>query len=153
MRIKPVNSKYEPPVIRRENILKVAEERGYRTVSDFYRDVEKWLFYEGDYRYFVTRKMAIGEFTFCDICLISDGLKMTPAEFISVWFPFLFNEDEDGNIVAHMDEYTHRRVKDRRHYHKWQSHTKGNGQRRITAMREAEKLMKELSTEPNNKEE
>lgn len=45
------------------------------------------------------RKLANSTFTYGDVCLVSDALNFTAAEFLSVWFPGMFTEDEDGTVV------------------------------------------------------
>lgn len=102
-------------VVNKKNLMAVAHDRGIRNLEGLYDALAEFLCYEKSKRYRVKQKVSYGEFTYADIVLISNGFKMTPAEFLAVWFVNLFRE-VDGQIVADLTDELKEIYEERLHY-------------------------------------
>ena len=99
------------PVTNVDLLFEVAKRKGFRTQRELLDHLVERTNYHKTYKqyYFKIRSMA---FTYRDIILISDALRMTPAEFIGVWFPNMF-QVEDGEVIMKVPDDVRQIVLDR----------------------------------------
>lgn len=121
-------------VINKETLMEIAKDRGFSTYKEFYGFLMEAL---GETRHAkVVRKMSYGTWTYTDICLLSDALELTPAEFVGVWFANLFHE-VGGRVIAKIPE------EDRQIYLNRELRTVSSGTRH-GSFRNAKKTVEEI---------
>lgn len=105
--------KHKQRVLNKDLLLQIAMDRGFKTYKEFYSFLVEKIGERNNSK--IVKKMAYGSWTYTDICLVSDALEMTPAEFVGVWFTNLFHE-VDGRVIAKIPKelrplYLERKVK------------------------------------------
>lgn len=122
-------------VLDKQRLLQVAMDKGFTTYKELYDYLTEKIGERG--RDKVVKKMSYGTWTYADICLVSDALKMTPAEFVGVWFANLFHE-VDGEVVASIPD------EDRQLYLERRLRSVSGGGKNRSSFREAKKNVEDI---------